>query len=238
MNAATKEPEKKESWRLFNQISGTYDKINRILSLNLDQSWRKSLSKHLPERSNIVLLDGATGTADQIILLMEESKRIRRAVGIDLAENMLSIGKDKIKRKRFGKNIHLSRGDITAIAHDDASFDCVTLSFGIRNVENISLALREIHRVLKKDGRALILEFSIPKNRLFRPFYLFYLRHILPKLGRLLSRDAGAYAYLNTTIKTFPSPHAFSCLLVEAGFSSVKTYPMTFGIVTLYVADK
>ena len=238
MNTAAKEPEKKENWRLFNQISGTYDTINRILSLNLDQSWRKSLSSHLPEQSNIVLLDGATGTADQIILLMEESKRISRAVGIDLSENMLIIGKEKIKEKSFGKNIHLSLGDITEIPLDTASFDCVTLSFGIRNVENISGALREIHRVLKKDGRALILEFSLPKNRLIRSFYLFYLRHILPKLGRILSKNAGAYAYLNTTIESFPSPQAFSCLLVEAGFSSVKTFPMTFGIVTLYVVDK
>ncbi len=238
MNTSTNEPEKKDSWRIFNQISGSYDKINRVLSLNLDQSWRKSLTSHLPEKNDIVLLDGATGTADQIILLMEESKRISRAVGIDLAEEMLDIGKEKIKKRSFGKNIHLSLGDITEIPHEAVSFDCVTLSFGIRNVENISTALREIHRVLKKNGRALILEFSLPKNRLIRPFYLFYLRHILPKLGRILSKDAGAYSYLNSTIETFPSTHAFSCLLVEAGFTSVKTYPMTFGIVTLYVADK
>ncbi len=238
MNSAKKEPQKKESWKLFNQISPTYDRINRIISLNLDQSWRKKLSDHLPGHENIVLLDGATGTADQIILLMEESKRIKRAVGIDLAENMIYIGKDKIKKKSYAKNIHLKVGDITAIAHEEASFDCVTLSFGIRNVDNIPKTLREIHRVLKKDGRALILEFSLPKDRLIRPFYLFYLRYILPLVGRLLSKDAKAYAYLNKTIETFPSPYSFSCLLAEAGFSSVKAYPMTFGIVTLYVCDK
>lgn len=238
MNTAFDETEKGESWRMFNQISGSYDKINRVLSLNLDQTWRRSLSEHLPDMSDIILLDGATGTADQIILLMEGSKRISRAVGIDLAEEMLSIGKEKIKKRRFGNNIHLSLGDVTAIPHEPESFDCVSLSFGIRNVKNIPKALCEIHRVLKKQGRALILEFSLPKNRLIRPCYLLYLRHILPKLGRALSKDAYAYAYLNSSIETFPSPKAFSCLLVEAGFTSVKTYPMTFGIVTLYVADK
>lgn len=238
MNVAAQEPEKKESWKLFNQLSGSYDKIGHILSLNLDESWRKSLSHHLPDQNNIVLLDGATGTADQIISLMEESKKIKRAVGIDLAEKMLSIGKEKVKKKSYRNNIHLTLGDIMAIPHEAASFDCVTLSFGIRNVDNIPLALREIYRVLKPHGRALILEFSLPKNRIIRPFYLFYLRHVLTLLGKTLSKNAHAYSYLNRTIESFPSTQAFSCLLVEAGFSSVNVYPMTFGIVTLYVADK
>ncbi len=238
MNTAAQEPEKKESWKLFNQISPTYDRINRILSLNLDQTWRKKVSLHLPEQSHIVLLDGATGTADQIIQLMESSKRIQRAVGIDMAEKMLSIGKDKIKHKRYAKNIDLTLGDITALPHKEGDFDCVTLSFGIRNVSNIPKALSEIHRVLKKNGRALILEFSVPKNPLIRPFYFFYLRTILPQVGKLFSKHGKAYSYLNRTIETFPTPHNFSLMLAEAGFSSVKAYPMTFGIVTLYVCDK
>lgn len=229
---------KSESWKMFNEISPTYDRANSILSLGIHRYWRGKLARALPQKEKLKLLDCATGTCDQIISLMDRDKKIHLAVGIDLACEMLKIGKNKLKLKRYGHLVELKEASIAEIPYPENSFDCVTLSFGIRNVEDVSGCLKEIHRVLSDKGRLLILEFSLPKMSLLKKLHLFYLRYVLPKVGGWVSKNAQAYRYLNETIESFPYGEKFCTLLQEAGFKNVKATALTFGIATLYQGDK
>jgi demethylmenaquinone methyltransferase/2-methoxy-6-polyprenyl-1,4-benzoquinol methylase len=217
--------------QMFNQISKTYDFINRVLSFGQDQRWRRKVARQLPLKPHLEVLDLATGTGSQIQALYEEGLSIHRAVGIDIAEEMLVIGRSK---KLAAELIY---GDALQIPFEGNTFDATTFSFGIRNVSDPARALREIHRVLKPMGRSLILEFSEP-HRWVRPFALFYLRKILPRLGGLLSKHPAAYRYLNESIEAFPSGEAFLSLMREAGFKQVRYIPMNFGSVSLYIGEK
>lgn len=177
------------SWQLFDKIASTYDSINRILSFGRDQKWRRTLAHHLPQQKNLKILDLATGTADQIIsLFLDEKKSIQKAIGLDLSTEMLEIAKKKISEKPYKDKIQFLKASAEKIPLEKETFDAVTLSFGIRNIPNPKLALCEIHRVLKQNGRCLILEFSLPPAPI-RPFYLFYLRKILPRIGGFLSKS-------------------------------------------------
>lgn len=229
---------KSESWKMFDTISSTYDKTNTILSLGIHHLWRKKLAKALPKKEKIRLLDCATGTCDQIISLMDKDARIQRAVGIDLACEMLSIGKNKLRLKPYTNQVELKEASMTSIPYPENSFDCATLSFGIRNVDDVSSVLKEIHRVLSDEGRVLILEFSLPSSFLLRKLHLFYLRRILPKVGGWISKNTEAYRYLNETIESFPYGENFCALLKEAGFKNVKQTPLSGGIATLYEGNK
>ena len=191
----------------------------------------------LPEKNDLDVLDLATGTGDQLITLAETGK-LRSGVGIDLAEKMLAIGREKIVAKQLDRLLTLQTGDAGAIPFPDNSFDAVSITFGIRNVLDVPTALREISRVLRPNGRALILEFSLPRNGFVRHSYLFYFRHILPRLGGLISGDSHAYRYLNQTVETFPYGEAFCSLMRESGFTSVQATELTFGIATIYSGDK
>jgi demethylmenaquinone methyltransferase/2-methoxy-6-polyprenyl-1,4-benzoquinol methylase len=191
----------------------------------------------LPARDNLDVLDLATGTGDQLLTLAETGK-LRSGVGVDLAEKMLEVGRDKIAERKLGSLLKLQTGDAGAIPFAHNSFDVVSITFGIRNVLDVSTALREMCRVLRPNGRALILEFSLPRNALIRTGYLFYFRHILPRLGGLISGDSYAYRYLNQTVETFPYGDAFRSLMTEAGFTNVHTTEVTFGVATIYSGDK
>ena len=228
---------KSEVWKMFNHISPSYDKVNRILSLGVDQYWRRKVAHFLPKKEKIRLLDCATGTGDQIFSLMK-SKRVDRAVGVDLASEMLRIGKKKLKEKPYSKRVMLKQACMSALPFADGSFDCATISFGIRNVENVEKCLKEIHRVLTLNGRILVLEFSLPSNQKLKAAHLFYLRHFIPKIGGWISKNKEAYRYLNETIESFPYGENFCALLSSAGFKNVKAHPLTFGVVTLYQGDK
>jgi len=219
---------------LFNKISPTYDLINRVLSFGQDVAWRKKVARHLPARPHLQILDLATGTADQLLAFFRTpGASIHKAIGLDVAEEMLKIGRTKIG----SFPIELIAGDAQAIPFGEHRFDVVSISFGIRNVADPSKALREMHRVLKPKGRCLILEFSIPSKPI-RPFFLFYLRHVLPRLGGWLSKQNFAYRYLNQTIEAFPSGEPFLDLMRAAGFSQLKQVPMNLGSVRLYIGEK
>jgi demethylmenaquinone methyltransferase / 2-methoxy-6-polyprenyl-1,4-benzoquinol methylase len=222
---------------MFDRISHRYDLLNHLLSMNRDVAWRKRMSRHLPDRPNLRILDLATGTADQLLSLFDSSK-VRSGVGIDLAEKMLEVGRRKIKQRGLDSALELQIGDAENIPFDDNSFDAVSISFGIRNVIDVPHALSEMHRILRSGGRALILEFSLPKSRWIRSLYLVYFRKILPRLGGLISGDREAYQYLNDTVETFPYGEDFCRLMRAAGFSDVQAIPLTFGIATLYRGDK
>lgn len=223
---------------MFDRIAPRYDLLNRLLSFRRDVAWRKRMGRMIPEGRDLKLLDIATGTADQILSLMTTTPRITQAVGVDMSEGMLDHGRKKITKLGWENRIELKTGDAMSIPEPGSSFDVATMSFGIRNVLNVTEALREVRRVLKPGGRAMILEFSTPANPLFRPLYFFYLRHILPVIGGMLSGDRTAYTYLNRTIETFPSGEDFCVIMREAGFVNVKATPLTFGIASIYQGDR
>lgn len=238
MEDRKKEPTRHDVWKMFNRIAPRYDLLNRLLSLRQDVAWRRKMARYLPDRPGLKLLDLATGTGDQILFLISQSDQIESAVGIDLAEEMLARGRQKVSAKGLETVIELKHGDATRIPFSDQQFDVITISFGIRNVVDVPQSLRDMYRVLKPGGRALILEFSLPANGLFRKLYLFYFRRILPLIGGLISGDMAAYRYLNQTVESFPYGRDFCDLMRDAGFVNVAFEPLTFSIAAIYRGDK
>lgn len=223
---------------MFDRIAHRYDLLNRMLSLGQDVVWRKKVARHLPDQPELHVLDVATGTGDLIIFMQQANAAVKSGIGIDMAEKMLEFGRPKLEKAGISDQFSLKTGNAVAIPFSDNQFDAATISFGIRNVIDVPKALSEMHRVLKKNGRALILEFSLPKNALMRGLYLFYFRNILPRIGGLISGDSFAYRYLNDTVESFPYGEDFCKLMRDAGFRDVKTAPLTFGIATIYQGDK
>jgi len=222
---------------MFDRIAGRYDLLNHLLSVGLDRRWRARVSQLLPPGDSLHVLDLACGTGDQLIALTA-SGRVTRGVGLDLAEQMLAIGREKINQGGLEQILNLQTGDAENLPFDQSSFDAVTIAFGIRNMTNTKRTLDEMLRVLKPKGRALILEFSLPQRRIVRGPYLFYLRHVLPRLGSIISGDSAAYRYLNETIETFPHGEAFCQIMRDTGFTGVTFIPLTMGIVSIYQGDK
>ncbi len=231
-------PSRTKVWKMFDRISARYDLLNHLLSFGQDIRWRRKMVRLIPVGDALEVLDIATGTADQAISMARSHKNIRQVTGIDLAEMMLEKGKVKIDKQGLSDRIILQAGDACALRFADKSFDVVTISFGIRNVEKLEKALAEMYRVLKSDGKVLILEFSLPAIPLIRTVYLFYFRYILPKLGGIISGDKTAYRYLNETVETFPFGSEFCNLLERAGFVQVISTPLTLGVAAIYQGRK
>jgi demethylmenaquinone methyltransferase / 2-methoxy-6-polyprenyl-1,4-benzoquinol methylase len=231
-------PSKAEIWKMFDAISQTYDKANRWMTLGLDVYWRKKVNKYLPRKKGLSILDCATGTGDQILALLKNAESIEKIFGIDLSEEMLEIGRKKIAKTPLSEKVFFQKASILSIPYQDSSFDLVTISFGIRNVTDVSLCLEEIKRVLKPGGKLFILETSTPKSPFLKKLHLFYIRKILPKIGGWISQKKYAYEYLNETAERFPSGEEFCILLRKANFMKVQCHPMAFGAVSLYTADK
>ncbi len=225
-------PSRQESWKMFDLISPTYDRINRVLSFGMDQRWRDRVADFLPPQKNLKILDLATGTGDQVLALFKNNASIYSITGIDLSLQMLEVAK-----KKLGGKAQFLYADAEQLPFLSCHFHAATFSFGIRNVNSPLRSLKEIHRVLKAKGRCLILEFSLPPKPI-RGFFLFYLRYILPWIGALLSHHLYAYRYLNQTIEHFPSGKDFCLLMKEAGFIRLRTVPMALGSVMLYVGEK
>ncbi len=221
---------------IFNQIASTYDQINKILSLGVDRIWRKNLCNQIPEGIPLNILDLATGTGDQAFEILKKRPLVS-ITGADKAQKMLDIAKEKAQKKIYGP-IHFLQADAACLPFEPATFDFVTLSFGIRNFSNLESSICEIQRVLKKGGTLLILEFGIPNNRLIRFFYFFYLRKVLPKIGGLLSSHHQAYKYLNESIEDFPSGNKLCHVIQNQGFEKVSYTCLSFGIVNLYIGRK
>ena len=223
---------------MFDRIACRYDFLNRFLSFGQDVIWRKKVGDYLPIHDNLHVLDLATGTGDLAITLMSNHANVTDVIGLDLSENMLEIGKRKITEANLANCIQLRKGDATQIEMEDNSFEVITIAFGIRNVTNVALALSEMYRCLKVNGRLIVLEFSLPSNRFIRALYLFYFRYWLPLFGGMISGDKSAYHYLNQSAEKFPYGEAFLERLGQAGFKNAKAHPFTFGVVSIYVAEK
>ncbi len=238
MNNIIQDDSKKNSWQIFDRIAKTYDPVNRLLSFGLDKKWRKKVNSLLPSKKGLHLLDLATGTAEQVIMLCQINSNISNSVGMDLSQKMLDIGQVKVQNATLTDKIQLRVGDAVNIPSEDGLYDAVTISFGIRNVPDVTKSMKEMHRVLNVGGKALVLEFSIPSNPIVRWGHLFYLRNILPIVGGFVSGDYKAYRYLNTSIEAFPYGEDFCQLFRESGFKTVHAHPVSFGIATIYEAIK
>ncbi len=221
---------------MFNDIAPRYDLLNHLLSADIDKIWRKKVRKSLEENQPETILDVASGTGD---LAIELSKLpVKKIVGMDIAAEMLDIGRKKIKKKGLENLIEMEVGDSENMKYKDATFDVVTVAFGVRNFENLDKGLKEMYRVLNKGGRVAVLEFSKPSAFPMKQVYQFYFRYILPGIGKLVSRNETAYTYLPNSVAAFPEGDEFMRRLKKAGFRNVKQNRLTFGISTLYIADK
>ncbi|MHC4727041.1 MAG: bifunctional demethylmenaquinone methyltransferase/2-methoxy-6-polyprenyl-1,4-benzoquinol methylase UbiE [Planctomycetota bacterium] len=224
--------------RMFDRIAPYYVLLNHVLSFGCDFLWRRKLANTITKDKQLKALDLATGTGDLLISILRRNNNITEAVGLDISENMMAICRKRIAKHKLTDRANLINSDAADTGLPNQSFDVVTMGFGIRNTPDVLKTLREIYRLLKQGGTVLILEFAPPSNRIFRIFYLLYLRNFVPMFGRLLSGKKHAYRYLNTSIENFYSADDFTSLMQKAGFSDVNTIPLTFGIVCIYKASK
>ncbi len=221
---------------MFNNIAWRYDFLNHFLSLGIDRYWRKKAIEELKKKKPKIILDIATGTGD---LAIEAVKLFpEKILGIDISEDMLKIGRTKIKNKNLQDTIELMEGDSEKLIFSDNKFDAATVAFGVRNFSDLKKGLSEINRVLKPGGMAVILEFSRPENSMFRWIYDFYSSRITPRIGQMISKDKDAYSYLHESVKAFPYGKEFCNILGETGFKDIHFKTLTFGIATVYVASK
>lgn len=222
---------------MFDRISPKYDALNHLLSLNIDKVWRRKAAKTVTKKHPNAILDLATGTGDLAIALTKRNPQAH-IIGMDISEKMLDIGKAKVAKRKMESQIELCPGDAASLPFEDNRFDVVTVAFGVRNFENLDKSLSEIHRVLKRGGHIVILEFSMPEKFPVQLLYRFYFKRVLPKIGRHLSKDPGAYTYLPESVERFPKPNDFLQLLLEKGLENGTKRPLSFGIATLYTAEK
>ncbi len=236
-SAVEQQNSKKQQVRsMFNNIAHRYDFLNHFLSAGIDYSWRKKAIRLLGQNHPKTILDVATGTGDLAI----EAVKIRpeKIIGIDIAEDMLEIGRKKLAVKNLQDMITLETGDSENLRFDDLSFDAVMVAFGVRNFENLEKGLAEMYRVLNNNGQVMVLEFSKPRKFPVKQLYHFYFRFILPTLGRIISGDASAYTYLPESVGKFPDGESFLDILRKTGFNDTRQLPLTFGIASIYLGKK
>lgn len=236
---------------MFNNIAPTYDKLNHILSLNIDKIWRKKAVKRIiknlknSETENLKViesqslrvlesqvLDVACGTADSTIALARAG--ISSVTGVDISEEMLKVGETKVAAQNLDSVITLQVEDCENLSFDDDTFDAAFIAFGIRNFEDKRNGLRELRRVLKPNGHLLILELSVPQNKILLSLYKLYFLHILPFIGKKISGDSMAYTYLPQSVMNFPKPKDFLAMMEECGFKDVCQKALTFGLCRMY----
>lgn len=223
---------------MFDAIAPRYDLLNRVLSAGLDRYWRWRAIRALRLTGRDTLVDICTGTGDVAIAASRARHGARRVIGIDFAGAMLARAARKLSSRGLRDRVHLVRGDATRLPLPGAVADAATIAFGIRNVDAPGEACREILRVLRPGGRVAILEFGLPRLSVLRALYLGYFRHVLPRIGRAVSRHEAAYSYLPASVGGFPWGDAFAELLRREGFVAVAARPLAFGIVYLYTAEK
>ena len=229
---------KKEGIRkLFDNIAPDYDKLNHILSLNIDKGWRKKAVREIVDVDTpLSVLDVACGTGDFTIEIAQKAATGSKVLGIDLSEGMMKIGREKIAVA--GVKAEMEQGDCEALTYGDATFDRISVGFGVRNFEHLSIGLKEMCRVLKNSGKLVILELSVPSNSFIRACYKLYFLKILPAIGGWISGDRSAYEYLPQSVLRFPAPDKFMEMMREAGFKNVTHKALTFGICRMYIGTK
>lgn len=227
---------KEQVTKMFDTISGNYDGMNRIISFGIDIKWRKRLVAIIGENKPKNILDIATGTGDLAINLAETGAE--EIIGLDLSPGMLEVGRKKVAEKHMEDKIKMMVGDSENLPFNTNSFDAITVAFGVRNFEDLEKGLSEIYRVLKPNGTLAVLETSIPEKTPYKQGYKLYSKYILPALGRLLSKDRSAYAYLSESASVFPHGKQFNNILEKIGFIGIENRPQTFGAASIYTATK
>lgn len=220
---------------MFDSIAPAYDFMNRAMTLGIDKLWRAKAVKMIRRRQPADILDVATGTGDLAIKLAREIPGVR-VTGVDLSEQMLAIGRDKVRLAGLSDRISLSKADCLALPMADASFDAVTVAYGVRNFEHLAQGYREMARVLRPGGMLCVVELSVPQSRLVRPFYELYTRRIIPVIGRMVSSDRSAYTYLPASIAAMPQGERMLAIMEEAGLVRPALRPLTLGVCTIYTA--
>lgn len=239
MKPYNEEQNKKEQVEeMFDNIAPTYDKLNHIMSLNIDRIWRRRVVRIIKRSKASKIMDVATGTGDLAIAMAKRSDRTQ-ILGIDLSSEMLAQARQKVQRQGLEERIMLEKCDaenIDIVA--SGSIDAATVAFGVRNFENMERGLREIHRTLRDGGKLVVLEFSVPRNRFIRWIYAQYSHRLIPRIGGMISKDKRAYVYLPESVDEFPVPEKFMQLLADVGFGSIRRRSQSFGIAQIYEATK
>ena len=235
-NQKSKSPKKIQVEKMFDSISSEYDLLNGIMTFNSHKKWKKNILNIAKKLKPKNALDIATGTADIAINL--GSIYDCKVVGVDISEQMLSVGRKKITKMKLDEAIRLDTGDAENLNFKDNYFDLVTIGFGVRNFQDLEKGLSECFRVLNEKGTLIILETSVPENRIMKLFYSIFTRTYIPIMARIFSKDKSAYNYLLNSAELFPSGTKFSEILKSVGFSKVQIKPKLFGSSTIYIATK
>jgi len=222
--------------QMFDNIAHRYDFLNHLLSVGIDKLWRRKAIKHIATYNPKIMMDMATGTGDFAIDAADRMP-LEKLVALDLSEEMLAIGKQKIKKEKH-QVIEFVKGDSENLAYENDTFDAMTAGFGVRNFENLEKGLAEMYRVLKPGAPLVILEISQPDNKFLKAFFSIYFKGILPLVGRLFSKDHRAYTYLPESVEVFPKGEAFENILKKVGFKNAKHQALTLGICAMYLCEK
>ena len=222
---------------MFDSIAPAYDFMNRAMTFGIDKLWRAKAVKMIGRQSPKAILDVATGTGDLAIKLAK-TLNIEKVTGIDLSEGMINVGRKKVIDAGLSNKLEMVQGDCLALPFADDTFDCITVAYGVRNFERLEAGYKEMLRTLKKGGMLCVIELSTPTSPIVRPLYKFYTRHIIPFVGRLVSKDVRAYSYLPESIAAVPQGNEMLALMQNAGCADCKYRSLTFGTCTIYTAFK
>ena len=231
-------PRKENVREMFDHIAPTYDKLDHVLSMNVDKLWRAQALKEIVDGSVQRILDVACGTGDSTIAIAKTAAAGSEVVGVDISEGMMALVEGKAEKAGVRERIVLQVADGEELPYGDGTFDRVTCAFGIRNFEHKEKGLAEFLRVLKPGGKAVILELSVPQNRLVRWAYDLYFTRLLPRIGGAVSGDRAAYRYLPASVHHFPAPKDFCRMMEEAGFRDVRCRTFTFGLCRMFIGGR
>lgn len=229
-------PKTEQVAEMFDNISGKYDFLNHFFSLGIDKIWRNKVRNIVKNIPNSQILDVATGTGDLAIALSKIPGT--NIIGVDISNKMLEVGRQKVLRKKLEGRVDLRNGDSLRLPFEENQFDAVTVAFGVRNFENISQGLSEISRVLKPNGKIIVLEFSNPRKFPIKQLFNFYSRKLMPSVGKLVSKDSRAYSYLPESVQAFPTEDKFAKIIEESGFVDATYENVSGGIAAIHVATK
>lgn len=225
--------------KMFGQIAPKYDRMNHVLSMNVDHYWRWYTVRKLKPTPGEPILDVCTGTGDLAISFYKKTKGKSEIVATDFCPEMLEIGEKKQAKYPDDKRIRFIEADTQQLPLEDDRFHIVTVAFGLRNVSDTMAGLREMVRVCRPGGQVAVLEFTMPRRQPIKGMYKWYFRNILPRIGQWFARnDSNAYEYLPETVGEFPQYEALTELMSEAGLKDTRYIPLTFGIATLYIGTK
>ncbi len=230
-------PQEKQVEAMFDGIAPRYDLLNRLLSMGVDIRWRRKLVKLILKQKPTSILDVATGTADLAIMVARKSSLVR-VTGVDIAENMIAVGRRKIEKRGLSHRISLQKASALSLPFPSNHFDAAIVAFGVRNFENPVTGLKEILRTLSPGGKLLVIEFTNPKGKFFGKLYALYFSRILPAIGKMVSGHGSAYTYLPNSVKAFAEREAFLQLMADAGFEQHQYTELSMGIAALYSASK